>query len=124
MKKVVEFKISEESFKKYLEECLNEEKINYEIKLEERWIQKFKSASKYYQVYCLYVNDSDIDKVLKFIDDFENGDIVSDGVEELNEEEENNEEKISNKFTIKSFLKYYWLALLIIGILIIIGSKF
>lgn len=124
MKKVVEFKISEESFKKYLEECLNEEKINYEIKLEERWIQKFKSASKYYQVYCLYVNDSDIDKVLKFIDDFENGDIVSDGVEELNEEEENNEENISNKFTIKSFLKYYWLALLIIGILIIIGSKF
>lgn len=124
MKKVVEFKVSEESFKKYLEECLNEEKINYEIKIEERWIQKFKSASKYYQVYCLYVNDSDIDKVLKFIDDFENGDIVSDGVEELNEEEENNEENISNKFTIKSFLKYYWLALLIIGILIIIGSKF
>ena len=36
MKKVVEFKVSEESFKKYLEECLNEEKINYEIKLEER----------------------------------------------------------------------------------------
>ena len=124
MKKVVEFKVSEESFKKYLEECLNEEKINYEIKLEERWIQKFKSASKYYQVYCLYVNDSDIDKVSKFIDDFEKGDIVSDGVEELKEEEENNEENISNRFTIKSFLKYYWLALLIIGILIIIGSKF
>ena len=124
MKTVVEFKVSEESFKKYLEECLNEEKINYEIKLEERWIQKFKSASKYYQVYCLYVNDSDIDKVSKFIDDFEKGDIVSDGVEELKEEEENNEENISNRFTIKSFLKYYWLALLIIGILIIIGSKF
>ena len=34
-----------------------------------------------------------------------------------------NEEKVSNRFTIKSFLKYYWLALFIIGILIIIGSK-
>lgn len=56
MKKVVEFKVSEESFKKYLEERLNEEKV-------------------------------------------------------------------SNRFTIKSFLKYYWLALFIIGILIIIGSK-
>ena len=123
MKKVVEFKVSEESFKKYLEECLNEEKINYEIKIEERWIQKFKSASKYYQVYCLYVNNSDIDKVSKFIDDFENADIVFDDVEELKDEEENNEEKVSNRFTIKSFLKYYWLALLIIGILIIIGSK-
>lgn len=56
MKKVVEFKVSEESFKKYLEERLNEEKV-------------------------------------------------------------------SNRFTIKSFLKYYWLGLFIIGILIIIGSK-
>ena len=123
MEKAIEFNIGEEELKKYLEECLTEENIAYEIKIEDRWIQKYKEASKYYQVYCLYVNNNNLDKVKQFIKDFENGTIITEGIEEFKnvEDEEDNRFKI---FTKKNFWKYYWGAIIIIGILIIIGIKF
>lgn len=123
MEKAIEFNIEKEELKKYLEECLAEENIDYEMKIEDRWIQKYKEASKYYQVYCLYVNNN-LDKVKQFIKDFENGTIIIDDIEEfknIEDEENNNRFKI---FTQKNFLKYYWIAIIIIGILIIIGIKF
>ena len=124
MEKVIEFNIEEEEFKKYLEECLTQENISYEIKIEDRWIQKFKNPSKYYQVFCLYVNNNDFDNVKHFIKDYENGTIITDNIEELKniEDEENNND--SKLFTKKSFLKYYWGAIIVIGILLIIGIKF
>lgn len=124
MEKAVEFEIKNEILKEYLEECLKENNIDYQIKIEDRWIQKYKDASKYYQVYCLYVNRDKIDKVKQFITEFENGTIITDGIEELENVEE---EKIDNRFkffTFKNFLKYYWIAIIIIAILIIIGVKF
>ena len=124
MEKAIEFEIKNESLKAYLEECLKEDNIDYEIKIEDRWIQKYKEASKFYQVYCLYVNSDKLDKVKKYINDFENGTIITDGIEELENAEE---EKVDNRFkifTIKNFLKYYWIAIILIGILIIIGAKF
>lgn len=124
MEKAIEFNIEKEELKKYLEECLAEENIDYEMKIEDRWIQKYKEASKYYQVYCLYVNNNNLDKVKQFIKDFENGTIIIDDIEEfknIEDEENNNRFKI---FTQKNFLKYYWIAIIIIGILIIIGIKF
>ncbi len=124
MEKAIEFEIKNESLKTYLEECLKEDNIDYEIKIEDRWIQKYKEASKFYQVYCLYVNSDKLEKVKQYINDFENGTIITDGIEELENAEE---EKVDNKFkifTIKNFLKYYWIAIILIGILIIIGVKF
>lgn len=124
MKKAIEFDIEDEEFKKYLEECLTVDNIDYEIKIEERWIEKYKEASKYYQVYCLYVNSNNLDKVKQFISDFENGTIITDGIEELENIEEDESDNSYKKFTLKNFLKYYWIAIIIIGILIIIGIKF
>mgnify|MGYP005953614629 CR=1 FL=1 len=123
MEKAIEFEIKNESLKEYLEICLKEDNIDYEIKIEERWVQKYKEASEYYQVYCVYVNSTQIDNVKKYIKDYENGTIITDGIEELEnaEEEKNNKFKI---FTFKNFLKYYWMILILIGILIIIGIKF
>ena len=124
MEKAIEFEIKNESLKAYLEECLKEDNIDYEIKIEDRWIQKYKEASKFYQVYCLYVNSDKLDKVKQYINDFENGTIITDGIEELENAEE---EKVDNRFkifTIKNFLKHYWIAIILIGILIIIGVKF
>ncbi len=124
MEKAIEFNIVEEELKKYLEECLTEENIYYEIKIEDRWIQQSKAASKYYQVYCLYVNNNNLDKVKQFIKDLENATIITDDIEELrNLENEENDNKFKI-FTQKNFLKYYWGAIIIIGILIIIGIKF
>ena len=123
MEKAIEFEIKNESLKEYLEICLKEDNIDYEIKIEERWVQKYKEASEYYQVYCVYVNSTQIDNVKKYIKDYENGTIITDGIEELEnaEEEKNNKFKI---FTFKNFLKYYWMILILIGILIIIEIKF
>lgn len=123
MKKVIEFGLEKEELKKYLEECLAEENINFQIKVEDRWTEQYKNASEYYKVYCLYVNDN-FDKVEQFIKDFENAKIISDDVEELKyaeeEEEKDNRFKI---FTIKNFVKYFYIALLIIAIIIIIAAK-
>mgnify|MGYP004441971531 FL=1 len=58
MVKVIEFNTEREELKKYLEECLKEENVYYEMKIEERWLERYKEASKYYQVYCLYVNEN------------------------------------------------------------------
>lgn len=124
MEKVIEFNIVEEELKKYLEECLAEEKINYEIKIEDRWTQKFKEASKYYQVYCLYVNNNNLEKVKQIIKDFENATIITDDIEELKNVEEEEEDNRFKIFTQKNFLKYSWGALIIIGTLIVIGIKF
>lgn len=124
MEKAIEFNIGEKELKKYLEECLSEKNITYEITIEDRWIQKFHEASKYYQVCCLYVNHNNLNEVKQLIKDYKNGTIITDGIEELKsaeDEENNNRFKI---FTEKSFLKYYWGAIVIIGILIIIGIKF
>ena len=124
MEKVIEFNIGKEKLKKYLEECLTEESIDYEIKIEDRWIQKYKEASKYYQVYCLYVNNNNLDKTKQFIKEFEKATIITDDIEEfknIEDEESNNKFKV---FTRKNFLKYYGGAIIIIGILIIILSTF
>ena len=124
MIKAVEFNVNEGDFKKYLEECLSEKNINFEIKTEDRWIQKFKDASKYYQVYCLYVDNNDINLVKQFIRDYENGTIITDKVKEFknsSNEQNDNRYKI---FTKKNFLKFYYGALIIIGLLIIIGISF
>ena len=123
MEKAIEFNIGKEELKKYLEECLTEENIDYEIRVEDRWTQQYKNASKYYQVYCLYVSNNNLDKVKQFIKDFDNATIITDDIEEFkNVEEEENDNKFK-MFTIKNFLKYYWCAIIIIGILIIIGIK-
>ena len=124
MEKAIEFDIGKKELKKYLEECLTEENIDYEIKIEDRWIQKYKEASKYYQAYCVYVNSNNLGKVKQFIEDFENGTIITDDIEEFkNVKDEENDSKLKI-FTQKNFLKYYWGAIIIIGILIIIGIKF
>ena len=123
MEKIIEINIGETELKKYLEECLTEENIEYEIKIEDRWIQRYKNASEYYQVYCLYVKKNNIDKVKQFIKDFENGTIITDDIEEFRNVEEKNDNKFKI-FTLKNFRKYYWGAIFIIGILIIIGIKF
>ena len=83
MEKVIEFNVTREDLKEYLEECLKEENIEYEIKIEDRWIQHYDEASKYYQVYCLYVNNSGLNKVKQFIEDFNNATVVTDDIEEL-----------------------------------------
>ena len=57
MVKVIEFNTEREELKKYLEEWLKEENVYYEMKIEERWLERYKEASKYYQVYCLYLNE-------------------------------------------------------------------
>ncbi len=122
MKKVIEFNIERNDLKEYLEERLREENIKYEIKIEDRWIQHYKDASKYYQIYSLYVNDSSLNKVKQFIEDFNNATVVTDNIEELkNIEETDNRFRI---FTIKNFLKYYWCAIIIMALLIIIGIIF
>ena len=124
MEKAIEFEIENESLKEYLEECLNEDNIDYEIKIEDRWIQKYKEASKYYQVYCLYVNSDKLDKVKQFISEFENGTIITEGIEELENVEEEKSDTKFKLFSLKNFLKYYWIAIILVGILIIIGVKF
>lgn len=45
MEKAIEFNIGKEELKKYLEESLIEENIDYEIKIEDRWIQKYKGEN-------------------------------------------------------------------------------
>lgn len=125
MEKVIEINKDRVELKEYLEECLIEEKIDYEIKSEGRWIQHFKQASEYYEVYCVYVDNNNINKVNKFVEDFENATIITDDIEELKNVEEEGED--DNKFKIfnqKNFLKYYWCAIVVVGILIIIGIKF
>ena len=124
MEKVIEFNIEDSESKKYLEEYLREENIEYELTIEDRWLQKYKSASTFYQVYCLYVNKKDINKIEKFLEDLKNATIITDGIEELECEEDDEED--NNKFsffTRKNFLKYTYGALIIIVILIIIGIK-
>jgi len=124
MEKSIEFGIGEKELKKYLEECLTEENIKYEIRIEDRWIQRYKDTSKYYQVYCLYVNNNNLDKVTQIIKDFENATIITEDIEELKGVEEEEEDERFKIFTRKNFYKYYWGLLFIIGILIIIGIKF
>ena len=120
MEKVIEFNLEEKQLKEYIEESLKEKNINYEIKVEDRWIQRYYDASKYYQVYCLYVDKNYLNEVKNIIRDFEEAVIVTEDIEELQGEEDNdNKYKI---FTLKNFLKYYWVLLIII-VLIIILSK-
>ncbi len=124
MEKIIEFNIDNEELKKYLEECLKGEKINYKIEIEERWTKNYINVSKYYQVYCVYVDSNKLKIVNKFIEDWKNATIIDEDIEEL----KNSEDEVqSNKFKIftkKNFLKYYWGGLIIVAILIIIGIKF
>lgn len=124
MYKIFEFNLDEIELKKYLEECLKEENINYKIEIEDRWIQKFKEASKYYQVYCLYVSNEDKNKAEKIINDYQNATFITDDIEELKNIDIEEEDSRFKTFTPINFLKYYWLAILIIGVLIFIGIKF
>ena len=122
-----EFNIAKEDLKKYLEECLTEENIDYEIRIEDRWTKQYTQVSKYYQVCCLYVCNNNLDKVKQLIKDFDNPTFIIDDIEELKDVEDVEDEENDNKFkifTVKNFLKYYWGAIIIIGILIIIGIKF
>lgn len=124
MVKVIEFNTEREELKKYLEECLKEENVYYEMKIEERWLERYKEASKYYQVYCLYVNENNLDKVKQFIKDYENATITTDGIEELKNIEGEKDDNRFKIFTKKKFLKYYYVAMIIVGILIIMAIKF
>ncbi len=124
MVKVIEFNTEREELKKYLEECLKEENVYYEMKIEERWLERYKEASKYYQVYCLYVNENNLDKVKQFIKDYENATIITDGIEELKNIEGEKDDNRFKIFTKKKFLKYYYVAMIIVGILIIMAIKF
>ena len=63
MEKAIELNIKDEELKKYFEERLKEENIEYEINIEDKWIEKYKDPSKFYQVYCIYVNSNNIEKV-------------------------------------------------------------
>ena len=121
MVKVIEFNTEREELKKYLEEWLN---VYYEMKIEERWLERYKEASKYYQVYCLYVNENNLDKVKQFIKDYENATIITDGIEELKNIEGEKDDNRFKIFTKKKFLKYYYVAMIIVGILIIMAIKF
>ena len=107
-----------------IEECLKEENVYYEMKIEERWLERYKEASKYYQVYCLYVNENNLDKVKQFIKDYENATIITDGIEELKNIEGEKDDNRFKIFTKKKFLKYYYVAMIIVGILIIMAIKF
>ena len=74
-------------------------------------------------MYCLYVNKDKLERVDEIIKEYENGDIITEGIEELDSIED---EKYNNKFkifTLKNFLKYYWIILIVIGLLIVIGMK-
>ena len=124
MVKVIEFNTEREELKKYLEEWLKEENVYYEMKIEERWLERYKEASKYYQVYCLYVNENNLDKVKQFIKDYENATIITDGIEELKNIEGKKDDNRFKIFTKKKFLKYYYVAMIIVGILIIMAIKF
>ena len=124
MVKVIEFNTEREELKKYLEEWLKEENVYYEMKIEERWLERYKEASKYYQVYCLYVNENNLDKVKQFIKDYETATIITDGIEELKNIEGEKDDNRFKIFTKKKFLKYYYVAMIIVGILIIMAIKF
>ncbi len=124
MVKVIEFNTEREELKKYLEEWLKEENVYYEMKIEERWLERYKEASKYYQVYCLYVNENNLDKVKQFIKDYENATIITDGIEELKNIEGEKDDNRFKIFTKKKFLNYYYVAMIIVGILIIMAIKF
>lgn len=124
MEKAIEFNIKNNELKKYLEECLTEENIDYEIKIEDKWLQKYEEASQYYQVYCLYVNSNNLEKIERFMEDFKNGSIITEGIEEFSNIDEKENDDRFKIFTFKNFLKYYWIAIIIMGILIIIGARF
>lgn len=124
MEKAIELNIKDEELKKYFEERLKEENIEYEINIEDRWIEKYKDPSKFYQVYCIYVNSNNIEKVKQFMKDFENATIITDGIEEFqNIDEEENIEN-SNIFTITDLLKFFLGAIILMGIATFICLKF
>ena len=123
MEKIIEFDLKNKELKQYLEKCLTEENIEYELKIEEKWIQVFHNPSHYYQVYSVYVNSDKRDRVEKIINNFENGVIITDGIKELENAEAEEENNFLKKFTVKNFIKYFFGALIIIGILIIVVSK-
>ena len=124
MEKVIEFNLKEKQLKEYIEESLKEKNINYDMKVEDRWIQRYYDASKYYQVYCLYVDKNYLNEVKNIIRNFNEAVIVKKDIEELQEENEDNKDDNKYKFfTIKNFLKCYWILLIIIATVIIILSK-
>ena len=116
MDKIFEFNVQDERMKKYLEECMTEDKIEYEFKVEDRWYPRVKGSVNHYQVYCLYANSDKLDIIKQYVKDFENGEIITDGIEELenSEEEKNKKNKI---FIIKKILAYIFVAMFAITIL-------
>ena len=120
MEKVIEFNLNDNALKNYLVECLEEKNITYEIKIEDRWIQKFKNPSQFYQVYCLYVKKEDLTSVEEIINNYKNAEIITDDIEEL-KDIENEEDDYSKDATKRSLFKFYLAAIVLLGILIIIG---
>ena len=94
MDKIFEFKVQDERMKKYLEECLAEDKIEYEIKIEDRWLSRARGMSERYQVYCLYANSDKLDTIKQYVKDFENGEVITDGIEELENADEEKSKKL------------------------------
>lgn len=123
MEKAIELNIKDEELKKYFEDRLKEDNIKYEINIEDRWIQKYKDASKFYQVYCIYVTSNNVEKVKQFMKDFENGTIVTEGIEEFQNIDEEENIETSSSFTIIDLLKFFGGAIILIGIAIIIGAN-
>ena len=109
MNKIFEFNIQDERMKKYLEECMTEDKIEYEFKVENRWYDRFdrlnnRQVYKNNQVYCLYANNDKYDKIKQYVKDFENGEIITDGIDELENADEEKSKKILNLNKILAYI--------------------
>ena len=116
MDKIFEFNVQDERLKKYLEDCLTEDKIEYEFKVEDRWLYSNKGQSEHYQVHCLYANNEKLDIIKQYVKDFENGEIITEGIDELeNADEEKN--KKSKIFIVKKIVAYIFTAMFAIAFL-------
>ena len=117
MDKIFEFNVQDERLKKYLEDCLTEDKIEYEFKVEDRWYPRVKGSVNHYQVYCLYANNEKIDIIKQYVKDFENGEIIIDGIEELENADEEKNKKILN---LNKILAYISVSMMLIVFLVAI----
>ena len=117
MDKIFEFNIQDERMKKYLEECMTEDKIEYEFKVEDRWYPRVKGSVNHYQVYCLYANSDKLDIIKQYVKDFENGEVITDGIEELENEDE---EKNKKNLNLNKILAYISATMILIALFAVI----
>lgn len=118
MVKVLEFNVKNEILKNYFTELLQEEKINYKLNIEDRWIQHVKGASKFYQVYCVYVNEDDFERAKKIADDYVNSTIIIEENDELINAENIEPNNLFAIFTKKNFYILYWGGILFLAIML------